>query len=109
MVDSSVVCPKCGVTRDFVPRVGTNKRIMDSRIRCRKGDGGCGKPFHTSKNMVTVVPQEGIKIKTDKVSDKNTLIIKIKDTLDKYKDFLPLDILRSKLLELESIGEMRKK
>lgn len=104
------VCPFCGVSREFDPKRGTNGRIMDSRIRCRKGDEGCGKPFHTSKNMVIVVPPERNKIiYQDKISNREEIIEKIKKTLDELKKLLPLDILRGKLLELQAIGEMRKK
>jgi len=49
-----VCCPNCGNTRTFVPKNGTDK---NTRVRCSKGSGGCGKLFWSKNNMVIVVPQ----------------------------------------------------
>lgn len=108
MID--VCCPFCGNTRTIVPKYGTDNKMINRKVRCPKGLEGCGKNFWYKKNSVVVVPQVGTKkIYQDKISTKVEIIKKIKTTLDKLEKFLPLDILRSKLLELESIGEMRKK
>lgn len=111
MVNSkvSVVCPFCLVTRTIVPKFGTDKKMLNIRVRCLKSQKGCSKLFWSKNNRVIIVPQTRTKILQDKISTKVEIIKKIKLTLDKLEKFLPLDILRSKLLELESIGEMRRK
>ena len=101
-----VVCPNCGTTRTIVLKDGTKE---NKRVRCSAKSGGCGKLFYSKKNIVIVVPQTRTKLFTNKTSDKRALIVKICNILKKYKDELPLDILRGKLLELEALGEMRKK
>ena len=103
---TEVVCPRCGNTRTIVLKNGTNE---NKRIRCSIKSGGCGKLFYSKNNIVVIVPQTRTIIKTNRVLDKHALIMKINDVLEKYRDFLPVEILRSKLLEIESIGEMRKK
>jgi len=104
MVD--VECPHCGNTRTFVPKNGTDK---NTRIRCSKGSGGCGKLFWSKNNMVIVVPQTRTEVKTNRALGKDMLIRKIYDKLLEYKDYIPIEVFRSKLLEIESIGEMRKR
>ncbi len=104
MVD--VVCPNCGITRTIVLQNGTQE---NKRIRCSIKNGGCGKLFYSKKNIVIIVPQTRTKLYQDKISTREEIIEKIKNTLDELKKLLPLDILRGKLLELQAIGEMRKK
>lgn len=104
MVD--VVCPHCGVVSTRVLKSGTDKNI---RLRCPKVQGGCGIAFYTKNNVVISVPQNSTIIFTDRTSDKGVLIEKITKAMLKYKKEIPVEILRSKLLELEAVGEMRKK
>ena len=104
MID--VCCPHCGATRTIVPKNGTQENI---RIRCSKREGGCGKLFYSKNNTVIIVPQTRTEIKTNRILDKSHIIERIYDKLLEYKDFIPIEVMRSKLLEIESIGEIRKK
>ena len=101
-----VVCPNCGTTRTIVLKDGTKE---NKRIRCSTKSGGCGGLFYSKNNIVIIVPQTRTRLFQDKLSNKDEIIGKIYDVMLKFKKELPLDILRGKLLEIEAIGEMRKK
>lgn len=101
-----VVCPHCGIVSTRVLKNGTKENI---RLRCPKTQGGCGIAFYTKNNIVISVPQNSTIILTDRTSDKGRLIEKITKSMLKYKKVIPVETFRSKLLEIESIGEMRKK
>lgn len=101
-----VCCPKCGATRTIVPKNGTQENI---RVRCSIREGGCGKLFWSKNNMVVIVPQTRTEIKTQRSLPKALIIVRICEKLREYKEWIPIEVLRSKLLEIESIGEMRKK
>ena len=101
-----VVCPNCGTTRTIVLKDGTKE---NKRVRCSAKAGGCGGLFYSKNNIVIIVPQTRTKLFQDKLSNKDEIIGKIYDVMLKFKKELPLDILRGKLLEIEAIGEMRKK
>ena len=107
MVD--VVCPHCGKNRTVVLRILENGKEENRKVKCPITWGGCGKTFYSRNNIVIVVPEIRTMVLTDKLSNKEELIEKICNILKKYKKELPSDILRGKLLELEAIGEMRKK
>lgn len=101
-----VCCPNCGTTRTIVLKDGTKE---NRRVRCSIRNGGCGKLFWSKNHRVIIVPQTRTKLFQDKMSNKDEIIEKICDVMLKFKKELPLDILRGKLLEIEAIGEMRKK
>lgn len=104
MVD--VECPRCGNTRTIVLKKGTNE---NKRVRCSIRNGGCGKLFWSKNNIVIIVPQARTEIKTNRDLGKALIILRINDLLLKYKDSIPIEKFRSTLLDIECIGEMRKK
>jgi len=101
-----VCCPHCGNTRTIVLKKGTNE---NKRVRCSIRNEGCGKLFWSKNNIVIVVPQTRTKIKTNRILGKSLIIERIHNKLKEYEEYIPIEVLRSKLLEIEAIGEMRKR